>query len=135
MPSEWHPTMRLSAGGISRDFYHTPHSLHASTTLSPSPPGVCERLAALSQAYPCAACHGRSHNVYADIHRRRRGARSIRTDTAPHNSPRSYSFMQRLALLLFCLPRTLNEGEDLLFHRLEIAEMVPEHSRICVSNR
>jgi hypothetical protein len=39
--------------------------------------------------------------------------------------------MQRLTLLLFCLPRTLNSGEDLLFHRLEIAEIVPERRPQC----
>jgi hypothetical protein len=55
------PTMHFLAGGISRDVYHTPDAFHASTTLSPSPPSVGERLAALSQAYPCAAGHGRGH--------------------------------------------------------------------------
>src|SRR5947199_9482002 len=39
------PTMRLMAGGISRDFSHTSYALHTSTTLSPPPSSVCERLA------------------------------------------------------------------------------------------
>src|SRR5262249_22057789 len=55
------PTMRLLAGGISRDVYHTPHALHASTTLSSSPPSICERLVALGQTYSCAAGPCRGH--------------------------------------------------------------------------
>src|SRR5215510_12959784 len=45
--SDGFPTIRPLAGGIARDLYHTSYALHASTTLSPSPAGVCERLSTL----------------------------------------------------------------------------------------
>src|SRR5438045_4042308 len=51
-----------SQGGISRVVHYNPHSLAASTTVSPAPPGICQRCTALGEAYPCPARHGRGQN-------------------------------------------------------------------------
>src|SRR2546421_11076387 len=51
-----------SQGGISRVVHYNPHSLAASTTVSPAPPGICQRGTALGEAYQCPARHGRGQN-------------------------------------------------------------------------
>lgn len=77
------PTMRLWAGGISRDFSPTSHALHASTSFSASPPGLCQWLAPLGPTPPCAARQCRGH----DGARRRPDVRPGRANRAGFPQP------------------------------------------------
>src|SRR5438105_9557466 len=59
--SAWLPNHATYGRRYLSDFSHTSYALHTSTTLSPPPSSVCERLATPRHTYPCAAGHCRGY--------------------------------------------------------------------------